>query len=135
MPCASSWVRRVLKLRPCGRTAKFAHVTFTHVAAAVSVAAALGLLLAGLLGADGVGRHERLKAELERVQQINSALKVENARLAAERRALRHDPAYIDRVIWDDLGYIRDDQVVLELGSPMVTDRGSAPGEPRPAAR
>lgn len=107
-------------------------MTVTHVAAALSVAAALGLLLAGLLGADGVGRHERLKAELKRVQEINSALEVENARLAAERRALRHDPAYIDRVIWDDLGYIRDDQVVLELGSPMATDRGAAAERPRP---
>lgn len=96
----------------------FKAVTVPHAAGLVCALLSIGLVSAALLGQDGVGRHDRLSAELERVRAINAELKAENRRLAVERRALRHDPGYIEAVIREDLGFVRPDEVVLELAEP-----------------
>ena len=99
------------------------------VATAVSAAVALGLVGAALMGPDGVGRHDQLEAELAEARKTNASLRAENDRLAAERWALRHDPVYIDSVIRDDLGYIRDDEVIVEL-SPLAVDPNAPQDRP-----
>jgi cell division protein FtsB len=68
---------------------------------------------AALFGADGVARHERLESELQHVAQLNAQLVADNRRLAQEAKALRTDKRYVERVIRDELGWIRADEVVL----------------------
>jgi cell division protein FtsB len=73
----------------------------------------IAMLGASLFGADGVTRHERLRAELEQVNQLNGELAVENRRLAIEARALRHDPRYIEATIREELGWVRSDELIF----------------------
>ncbi|MEO1337834.1 MAG: septum formation initiator family protein [Myxococcota bacterium] len=87
----------------------------TKLALTTSIVLVGGLVGTALFGADGLVRHEQLKTELHRVRSLNDKLRAENRRLAVERRALRHDPVYIDAVIRDDLGYIRSDEVILKF--------------------
>ena len=88
------------------------------------------LVVAALFGDDGVGRHERLRTELHRVQAMNETLRAQNRRLAIERRALRHDPDYIDALIRDHLGYVRSDEMIPRIEGattypPALRDRHS----------
>ena len=73
------------------------------------------LIGAALFGEDGVVRHERLNERLERVQTLNDDLKSENGRLKIEANALRHDPEFVEHVIRDELGWVKDDEVVFIL--------------------
>ena len=90
-------------------------MSVTKFAAVLSVLLGTGLVGAAVLGPDGLVRHEQLRNELGRVRAANDDLRTENRRLSVERKALRHDEAYIESVIRDDLGYIRADEVVLEF--------------------
>ena len=81
----------------------------------LSAALVVALVGAAVFGTDGLGRHEQLKSELEHVRAANAALQAENRSLSVERRALRHDAVYIESVIRDDLGFVRPDEVVLQM--------------------
>ncbi|MCC7384367.1 MAG: septum formation initiator family protein [Deltaproteobacteria bacterium] len=78
--------------------------------------ALVALLIGGaLFGDGGIVRHERLDEELRHVKELNSDLSRENVRLREEARALRHDRAAVERVVRDELGWVRPDEVVLIL--------------------
>lgn len=73
----------------------------------------LAFLGGALFGGDGVTRHEKLRKELDRINRLNSELSRSNRRLAVEAKALRHDPAYIEQVIRDELGWVKGDELVF----------------------
>ncbi|MBK8011176.1 MAG: septum formation initiator family protein [Deltaproteobacteria bacterium] len=81
-------------------------------------AATLALLLVGstVLGDRGLIRHRKLRAELDAVSRLNLDLQQQNARLRIETEALRSDPAYIESVARDELGWVGDDEVVILFG-------------------
>jgi cell division protein FtsB len=77
-----------------------------------------GVLVVALLGAalfadDGVTRHERLRSELEHVNELNAKLAADNKRLAVEAKALRQDPQFIEATIREELGWVRSNEVVI----------------------
>lgn len=78
---------------------------------------ALVVLLVGaaLFGQDGVVRHERLAEELRQVHTLNEDLQRENQRLTQVAHALRYDSDYVEHVIRDELGWVRDDEIVFFL--------------------
>jgi cell division protein FtsB len=75
----------------------------------------LSMLLVGsaLFGADGVGKHEKLKEELDSVRTLNDNLESENRRLRVEAKALRSNPEYIEAVIRDELGWVKKNEIVF----------------------
>lgn len=55
----------------------------------------------------------RVEAELESLRAGNRAMRAENQRLGRLVEALKDDPAVIEQVAREDLGYIRDGEVVV----------------------
>jgi cell division protein FtsB len=80
----------------------------------VALALALGLAGYGLLG-PGSGKRAQLAAELERLQRENRELAAENRRLALEVEALQHRRDYQEKVIREELGLLRPDEVIIQL--------------------
>ena len=64
-----------------------------------------------------------LRRDLIALHAHNQELAAENERLAREAEALRDDPAAIERVARDELGWVRAGEVVVDLSSPP----GAAP--------
>lgn len=73
----------------------------------------LGLIGSALFGDEGVSKHDKLRSELRNVQALNAELREENRRLRLEAEALRDNPAYIEHVIRDELGWVRSDELVF----------------------
>jgi cell division protein FtsB len=73
----------------------------------------IALLGAALFGGDGVTRHEKLRSELEHVNELNAKLAADNKRLTIEAKALRHDPDYIEATIREELGWVKSDELVF----------------------
>ena len=73
----------------------------------------VALLGVALFGEEGVTRHEKLRAELEQVNELNAKLAADNKRLTIEAKALRHDPDFIEATIREELGWVRSDELVF----------------------
>ena len=58
-----------------------------------------------------------LRRDLTALHAHNQELAAENERLAREAEALRADPAAIERVARDELGWVRAGEVVVDLSS------------------
>jgi len=77
------------------------------------------LLVGGaLFGEDGVVRHERIGERLQRTEALNEEFRRENERLEVEAHALRHDPAYVEHVIRDELGFVREGEIIFLFPEP-----------------
>ncbi|MFT3915965.1 MAG: septum formation initiator family protein [Anaeromyxobacteraceae bacterium] len=77
-----------------------------------------GLALLALLSAvdtSGLRKASRLAAEAERVEAENRRLAEENARLTREVRALKSDPAAMERAAREDLGLVRPGERVYRV--------------------
>lgn len=86
----------------------------------------VALVGAALFSENGVLRHERLDEELARVNLLNDDLAVENDRLRREVNALRHDPEYVETVIRDELGWVREDETVFLFAPTEEEQRAKA---------
>ena len=92
------------------------------------------LVGAALFSSNGVVRKERLSEELGRLRTLNDEVSTENDRLRLEARALRHDPAYVEAVIRDELGWVREDESVF-LVAPGDDVAGAAAPQREPGDR
>jgi cell division protein FtsB len=81
----------------------------------------------------GLARTIVLRRDLAALRGHNQELAAENERLAREAEALRTDPAAIERVARDELGWVRAGEVVVDLSaqSEVGRSRGSPPGSAR----
>ena len=70
---------------------------------------------------DGIRRFVRLRGDERRMEDENARLAAENARLAREVRALRTDPAALERAAREELRFVRPGERVYWAG-----DRGEA---------
>jgi cell division protein FtsB len=59
--------------------------------------------------------HVYVRSGLAHTNAHNQELAAENQRLAREAEALRDDPAAIERVARDELGWVRAGEVVVDL--------------------
>ncbi len=80
----------------------------------IALALVLGLAGYGLFG-PGSGKRTQLAAELERLQRENRELAAENRRLALEVDALQNRRDYQEKVIREELGLVRPDEVIIQL--------------------
>lgn len=80
--------------------------------------AALGLTLFSLADADGFRRYFRLRGELQTLEEKNRALEQVNSGLSREISALRSDKRVMERVVREELGFIRPGELVFNLEAP-----------------
>lgn len=78
--------------------------------------ASVAVMLHTLFESSGWTRRERARGDLAALQAQNDALERENAELRSAIRALRSRPQVQERVVRDELGYVRAGDIVLELG-------------------
>ena len=70
-------------------------------------------LLLGHPDTRGWSETSRIQSELEALCATNRALRTENQRLSVQVEALKDNPAFLEQVAREDLGYIRDGEVVV----------------------
>jgi len=85
---------------------------------AASILLALYLLTSFILGEMGFVKYYRMKAQYNTLTEEISTLKQDNARLVRDVRALRSDPACIERIARDKLGLARQGEIVYYYGEP-----------------
>lgn len=68
-----------------------------------------------ILDEAGLPRYRVLEAELRQVEARNDRLRREVGSLKREVRALRTDPSAIERIARDELGMIRDEEIIFQF--------------------
>ena len=79
-----------------------------------------------ILSEEGLPRYRKLRSQLERVKTENTELTREIARLNVEVEALRQDPEAVERIARDELGMIREDEVLFQFSPSPTTFLTSA---------
>ena len=82
------------------------------VVAAVAVVVAGGLVL---YGGSGAFRVRAMQQEIRQLETELAALRAQNEKLTATIDKLRHDPAYIEKIAREELGYVREGETVLKF--------------------
>jgi cell division protein FtsB len=83
----------------------------------LAAAAFVLVLAAGLVvyGGSGVLRVRAMQAEIHQLERELAALRTQSGKLTATIDKLRHDPAYIEKLAREDLGYVREGETVLKF--------------------
>lgn len=68
-----------------------------------------------ILSEDGLPRYRQQRELLERIRQENATLVAEIARLDRESRALLYDPEAVERIARDELGMIREGELLFQF--------------------
>ena len=82
------------------------------------VAGGLVLLVAASLavyGGSGVLRVRAMQQEIDQLERELATLRTQTEKLTATIDKLRHDPAYIEKLAREDLGYVREGETVLKF--------------------
>jgi cell division protein FtsB len=68
-----------------------------------------------VLQPQGLPRYRALEAELRQMRRGNESLAHEVRRLDAEVRQLRSEPAAMERIARDELGMVREGEIVFQF--------------------
>ena len=82
------------------------------------VAGGLVLVVAASLavyGGSGVLRVRAMQQEIQQLERELATLRAQTEKLSATIDKLRHDPAYIEKLAREDLGYVREGETVLKF--------------------
>lgn len=63
----------------------------------------------------GLPRYRRLGEELRQLEAENAELNAEARRLSAEVQRLRSDPTSLEHVARDELGMVRDGEIIFQF--------------------
>ena len=77
--------------------------------------ASSSLVVHTLFFSEGWDKRTELQLELEERHQANQALEEEVRQLRSDIKAIREQPEVQERIVRDELGYLRDGEVVIEL--------------------
>jgi cell division protein FtsB len=64
----------------------------------------------------GLPRYRKLRAQLEHIEQDNKQLQRRITRLTAEVRDLSQDPEAVERIARDELGLLREGELLFQFG-------------------
>jgi len=81
----------------------------------VAVGVAAGLALISLVDARGFRRYFQMQRQLAEVSQRNRHLAKQNEALKREIEGLHSDPEVWERAAREELGFIRPDEIVINL--------------------
>ena len=79
-----------------------------------AVVASLVLALA-VYGASGLVRVTAMRGEIDALQRELADLRARSERLTATVDRLRNDPAYVEKLAREELGYVREGETVLKF--------------------
>ena len=82
------------------------------------VAAALALIVAAglaIFAGSGVLRVRAMQGEIRQLETELATLRAQTEKLTATIDKLRHDPAYIEKLAREDLGYVREGETILKF--------------------
>jgi len=81
------------------------------------IAAGIMLVVASLAvyGGSGVLRVRALQQEIQQQERELATLRAQTEKLTATIDKLRHDPAYIEKLAREDLGYVKEGETVLKF--------------------
>ena len=82
--------------------------------ATLAVVAGGGL---ALYGGTGVLRVRAMQQEIRQLEREITTLRTQTEKLTATVDKLRNDPAYIEKLAREDLGYVREGETVLKFPS------------------
>ncbi len=68
-----------------------------------------------ILDDEGLPRYRALKGELAEIERVNDRLRREVEQLHREADSLRIDPQAIERIARDELGMIREDEILFQF--------------------
>ena len=68
-----------------------------------------------VLDEQGLPRYRNLRGEVEELRDANEVLAREIAGLKSDIEALRADPSYIERIARDELGMVRQEELVFQF--------------------
>jgi cell division protein FtsB len=71
-----------------------------------------------IMGDMGIVKYSRMRAQERSLRAEIAHLKQDNLRLLQEVRALKHDPAYLERLARDKIGLARPGEIVYYYGDP-----------------
>ena len=80
-----------------------------------------------VFGTDGLPRHRRLRAQIEGQKEENRRLARQLLHLRAEYEAFTHDPRARERAVREELGWVRPDEVVVEVPTNALPSRMARP--------
>jgi cell division protein FtsB len=69
-----------------------------------------------ILSEEGLPRYRKLRAQLEHIEHENGALTREIQRLERDVRGLSRDPEAVERIARDELGLLREGEVLFQFG-------------------
>ncbi len=75
----------------------------------------LGLLALSLADPNGLRKALRNEREIQRLERENAALEQRVIELRREAKALKGDPAAVERAAREELGYVRPGELVYKL--------------------
>ena len=75
------------------------------------------LVIAVAIGATGMMRVWEMRRELETLEREIVQLRAQTQKLNQTVERLRNDPAYIEKLAREDLGYVRQGETVLKFPS------------------
>ena len=81
-------------------------------------AVAIGVTVAGALAVfagSGVLRVRAMQQEIRQLETELATLRAQTTKLTATIDKLRNDPAYIEKLAREDLGYVREGETVLKF--------------------
>jgi cell division protein FtsB len=82
------------------------------VAAALALVVAIGL---AVFAGGGILRVRAMQGEIRQLEGELATLRAQTEKLTATIDKLRHDPAYIEKLAREDLGYVREGETVLKF--------------------
>ena len=86
--------------------------------AARTAIAVIALVVGGglaIYGGSGVIRVRAMQQEIRQLERENQTLRAQTEKLTATIDKLRNDPAYIEKLAREELGYVREGETVLKF--------------------
>jgi cell division protein FtsB len=77
--------------------------------------AAAGLMAVSVADARGFRRYFKMKEEIVGLEDRNQRLSQNNQKLVHEINALRSNPAALERAAREELGYVKPNEIILNL--------------------
>jgi cell division protein FtsB len=68
-----------------------------------------------ILSEEGLPRYRKLRAQLVHIEGENTTLEKRIGRLTREVKALAHDPEAVERIARDELGLLRDGEILFQF--------------------
>ena len=85
------------------------------IAFILAMALAMGFIGYTLVGPGGGGNQARMQTELDQILKENQELRDENRSLTLQVDALKHRRDYLEKVSRDELGLVKQGEVVIHL--------------------